>query len=188
MVDMSHNIFRSKIWGVINNLQHHDAYENLKNFHSDDQFFCHAEFGVGNLVPNYASFRSVGGDFTYGTNFAISGSSARNITGGWLPDEGFNVPFSLSLQMEWVERYKIHLMFYYFPSTSTPTIPLQKLPLQCIFYLHNLFLFHKIVRVNENKNIDQIDANICATFPRKKLLHGINEFDLAVSIITIFLM
>ena len=39
MVDMSHNIYRSKICGVINNLQHHDAYENLKNFRSDDQSF-----------------------------------------------------------------------------------------------------------------------------------------------------
>lgn len=76
--------------------------------------------------PNYAWLRSVAGDFAYGTNFAASGGSARSAT-KWKPYNGFNTPFSLDLQLEWVDRYMVHLFDYYLPVTSKPSAILHPL-------------------------------------------------------------
>lgn len=67
-------------------------------------------FGVRRR-PIYAVLRGTGGDFTYGTNFAVSGSSARN-NSYWTRDGGFYSPFSLDVQGEWKKRYQERLWFY----------------------------------------------------------------------------
>lgn len=69
-----------------------------------------AAFGVRRR-PIYAALRATGGDFTYGTNFAVSGSSARNTT-YWSRDGGFYTPFSLDVQVQWKKRYQERLWFY----------------------------------------------------------------------------
>lgn len=51
MTDTSHNIYRSNIWGVINNLQRHDAYEKLKNLVSDDSSFAMQSLELEILCP-----------------------------------------------------------------------------------------------------------------------------------------
>jgi hypothetical protein len=69
-----------------------------------------AAFGVRRR-PIYPVLRGTGSDFTYGTNFAASGSSARNVT-YWSKDSGFYTPFSLDVQMKWRSRYQERLWFY----------------------------------------------------------------------------
>jgi alpha-L-fucosidase len=80
-------------------------------------------FGVRRR-PIYPVLRGTGSDFTYGTNFAASGSSARNVT-YWSKDSGFYTPFSLDVQMKWRSRYQERLWFY---ENANPGIVVQKLP------------------------------------------------------------
>lgn len=91
--------------------------------------------------PNYAWLRSVAGDFAYGTNFAASGGSARNAT-KWKPFNGFNTPFSLNLQLEWLDRYMVHLFDFYLPVTSKPSAISHASTLHV--YALNLVLLQKI--------------------------------------------
>ncbi|KAG0601664.1 hypothetical protein M758_11G130200 [Ceratodon purpureus] len=70
------------------------------------------EFGFRG-TPNYPYLRSIAGVFEYGTNFASAGGSARNVT-GWKPDNGFNTPFSLNVQLQWFQRYKVRIEVYYY--------------------------------------------------------------------------
>ena len=51
MANMSHTIYRSKIWGVINKLQRHDAYETLKNLLSDVESFAMQNSELEILCP-----------------------------------------------------------------------------------------------------------------------------------------
>jgi alpha-L-fucosidase len=79
--------------------------------YSDGKLFIDfLAFGVRRR-PIYAVLRATGADYTYGTNFAASGSSARNNT-YWSPNGGFYTPFSLDVQVEWKKRYQERLWFY----------------------------------------------------------------------------
>lgn len=92
--------------------------------YSDGKLFIDfLAFGVRRR-PIYAFMRSTGGDFTYGTNFAVSGSSARNVT-YWNRDAGFYTPFSLDIQGQWKKRYQERLWFY---ENLNPGIVSQSLP------------------------------------------------------------
>jgi hypothetical protein len=75
-----------------------------------------AAFGVRRR-PIYAYLRAFAGDFTYGVNFATSGSTARNVS-TWDATAKFSTPFSLNFQIQWLRRYKVRLQFYY-TQTST---------------------------------------------------------------------
>jgi hypothetical protein len=100
--------------------------------------------------PNYAWLRSVAGDFAYGTNFAASGGSARNAT-KWKPFNGFNTPFSLNLQLEWLDRYMVHLFDFYLPVTSKPSA-ISSHPLS--MFTHLILSFYK-------KSIPSMDIFSC---------------------------
>lgn len=92
--------------------------------YSDGKLFIdYMAFGVRRR-PIYAMLRSTGGDFTYGTNFAASGSSARNTT-YWSRDGGFYTPFSLDIQAQWKKRYQERLWYY---ENMNPGIVSQSLP------------------------------------------------------------
>ncbi|KAG0575663.1 hypothetical protein KC19_5G021500 [Ceratodon purpureus] len=78
-------------------------------------------FGV-RLKPNYAILRSIAADFAYGANFAFAGATARNNT-EWRQMSGFNSPFSLNIQVSWLERYKVRLEFYYEQIAVNQTLP-----------------------------------------------------------------
>lgn len=67
-------------------------------------------FGVRRR-PIYASLRSVAPDLQYGVNFAASGATARTST-TWTKGAGFNTPFSLDVQLQWLQRYKVRLQLY----------------------------------------------------------------------------
>lgn len=70
-----------------------------------------AAFGIRRR-PNYAILRGTASDFTYGSNFATAGASARN-SSAWVKQTGFNTPFSLEVQLQWLVRYKVRLGYYY---------------------------------------------------------------------------
>ena len=70
-----------------------------------------AAFGIRRR-PNYAILRGTASDFTYGSNFATAGASARN-SSTWVKNAGFNTPFSLEVQLQWLVRYKVRLGYYY---------------------------------------------------------------------------
>jgi alpha-L-fucosidase len=84
-----------------------------------------AAFGV-QLRPIYPVLRGTGADFTYGTNFAAYGAPARSVK-VWRRDSGFNSPFSLDVQEQWYERYKVRVWFYEDPKLHTPGL-YQSLP------------------------------------------------------------
>ncbi|KAG0564188.1 hypothetical protein KC19_8G090500 [Ceratodon purpureus] len=83
-------------------------------------------FGVRRR-PIYPVLRGTGGDFTFGTNFAAYGAPARTVK-VWYKDDGFNVPFSLDVQHQWSERYKIRVWFYESPIFNPPGRLVQSLP------------------------------------------------------------
>ncbi|XP_024359742.1 GDSL esterase/lipase At4g01130 isoform X2 [Physcomitrium patens] len=86
-------------------------------------------FGMGRK-PNYAILRSIAADFTYGANFAVAGATARNNT-EWVQETGFSSPFSLNVQVSWLERYKVRLQFYYAQvelNSTTRGVVYQSLP------------------------------------------------------------
>ncbi|KAG0627096.1 hypothetical protein M758_2G173600 [Ceratodon purpureus] len=70
-------------------------------------------FGV-RQKPIYPVLRGTAGDFTFGTNFAASGAPARSVK-VWRKDAGFSTPFSLDVQQQWFERYKVRVWFYESP-------------------------------------------------------------------------
>lgn len=70
-----------------------------------------AAFGIRRR-PNYAILRGTASDFTYGSNFATAGATARN-SSAWVKKAGFNTPFSLEVQLQWLVRYKVRLEYYY---------------------------------------------------------------------------
>jgi alpha-L-fucosidase len=92
-----------------------------------------AAFGVRRR-PIYPVLRGTAGDFTYGTNFAAYGAPARTVK-VWYKDDPFSVPFSLDVQQQWYERYKIRLWFYespvYNPNGSKSHVPSHSPHLQC---------------------------------------------------------
>jgi len=81
-------------------------------------YLC-AAFGVFKR-PIYAVLRGTGGDFQYGTNFAASGGSARNVT-YWSSDGGFYTPFSLDVQGQWKKRYQERVWMAEIMSKGTST-------------------------------------------------------------------
>lgn len=76
-------------------------------------------FGVRRR-PIYPFLRSVGAPFNFGTNFAAYGGSARPVK-LWKKGSGFNSPFSLDVQLEWMHRYKIRVWFYENPTFNPPS-------------------------------------------------------------------
>lgn len=84
-----------------------------------------AAFGV-RLRPIYPVLRGTAGVFTFGTNFAAYGAPARRVK-VWRRDSGFNSPFSLDVQQQWYERYKVRLWFYEDPIFHSPGL-VQSLP------------------------------------------------------------
>jgi hypothetical protein len=76
-------------------------------------------FGVRRR-PIYPVLRGTGGDFTFGTNFAAYGGPARPVK-VWRRDSGFNSPFSLDVQLEWMHRYEIRVWFYENPKFNPPS-------------------------------------------------------------------
>jgi hypothetical protein len=64
--------------------------------------------------------RGTAGDFTFGTNFAAYGAPARTVK-VWYKDDDFSVPFSLDVQHQWSERYKIRVWFYESPVFNPPS-------------------------------------------------------------------
>lgn len=82
-----------------------------------------AAFG-GTLGPTYPWLRSTATNPQWGTNFGSAGATAVNQTDVWTPDSGFNTPFSLNIQLQWLKRYKVRLEYYYQqicePANSTP--------------------------------------------------------------------
>lgn len=80
-----------------------------------------AAFGVRRR-PIYPVLRGTGSDFSYGTNFACSGSSARNET-YWSKNSGFYTPFSLDVQMKWRSRYQERLWFYEYLNPGSESLP-----------------------------------------------------------------
>jgi hypothetical protein len=83
-------------------------------------------FGVRRR-PTYAALRGTAGDFTYGTNFAASGGPARPVK-VWNSDDKFSTPFSLEVQQQWFQRYKIRLWFYESPVYNPNGRLVQSLP------------------------------------------------------------
>jgi hypothetical protein len=83
-------------------------------------------FGVRRR-PNYAILRGTAGDFTYGSNFAAYGGSARPVK-VWNTGEKFTSPFSLDVQQQWFQRYKIRLWFYESPVYNPNGRLVQSLP------------------------------------------------------------
>ena len=82
-----------------------------QNFFLIFRFENFAAFGIRRR-PNYAILRGTASDFTYGSNFATAGASARN-SSTWVKNAGFNTPFSLEVQLQWLVRYKVRLGYYY---------------------------------------------------------------------------
>ncbi|CAK9220931.1 unnamed protein product [Sphagnum troendelagicum] len=78
-------------------------------------------FGVRRR-PIYAYLRAFAGDFTYGVNFATSGSTARNVS-TWDATAKFSTPFSLNFQIQWLRRYKVRLQFYYTQTRVNQSLP-----------------------------------------------------------------
>ncbi|CAM6067227.1 unnamed protein product [Sphagnum tenellum] len=78
-------------------------------------------FGVG-LSPIYAYLRGFAADFSNGVNFAASGATARSIT-TWDATAKFNSPFTLSTQLQWLQRYRVRLEFYYTQTRVTQVLP-----------------------------------------------------------------
>uniref|UniRef100_A0A7I4BN57 GDSL esterase/lipase n=1 Tax=Physcomitrium patens TaxID=3218 RepID=A0A7I4BN57_PHYPA len=81
-------------------------------------------FGVRRR-PIYPVLRGTSPDFRYGTNFAAVGGSARNVTLYSKASGPYYTPFSLDVQLQWFERYKIRLWFYEY---MNPGIVVQPLP------------------------------------------------------------
>jgi hypothetical protein len=93
--------------------------------------FCDGKLTVDFLAfgvrrrPIYPVLRGTSPDFRYGTNFAAVGGSARNVT-FWSKATGLHyTPFSLDVQLQWFDRYKVRLWFYEF---MNPGIVVQPLP------------------------------------------------------------
>ena len=86
------------------------AWRSLLNFFLF-RFGNFAAFGIRRR-PNYAILRGTASDFTYGSNFATAGATARN-SSAWVKKAGFNTPFSLEVQLQWLVRYKVRLEYYY---------------------------------------------------------------------------
>lgn len=76
---------------------------------------CCAAFGVRRR-PIYPVLRGTAGDFTYGTNFAAYGAPARTVKVWVKESDKFSSPFSLDVQQEWYERYKVRVWFYESPT------------------------------------------------------------------------
>jgi hypothetical protein len=76
-------------------------------------------FGVRRR-PIYPVLRGTGAPFTFGTNFAAYGGPARSVK-VWKRGSGFNSPFSLDVQLEWMHRYKIRVWFYENPKFNPPS-------------------------------------------------------------------
>ncbi|KAG0631128.1 hypothetical protein M758_1G229400 [Ceratodon purpureus] len=119
-------------------------------------------FGVRRR-PIYPVLRGTAGDFTYGTCFAAYGGPARTVK-VWIKDNGFNTPFSLDVQYQWYERYKIRVWFYESPVFNPPGRLNQSLPKLATFNeslftvwagYHDYFfsLYDKILTVAETPKI-----------------------------------
>lgn len=67
-------------------------------------------FGVRRR-PIYPVLRGISPDFTYGVSFAASGGTAR-ASSTWKRYAGFNSPFSLDVQFEWLERTKVRYSYH----------------------------------------------------------------------------
>lgn len=80
-------------------------------------------FGVRRR-PIYPVLRGISPDFTYGVSFAASGGTAR-ASSTWKRYAGFNSPFSLDVQFEWLERTKVRYSYY---ERQDPVIVVQSLP------------------------------------------------------------
>ncbi|KAG0619372.1 hypothetical protein M758_4G135000 [Ceratodon purpureus] len=81
-------------------------------------------FSLGSsLGPTYPWLRSTATNPQWGTNFAVAGATARNQTDLWVPDSGFNTPFSLNLQLQWLQRYKVRLDLYYQQTYVNQSLP-----------------------------------------------------------------
>lgn len=91
-----------------------------------ERVFGGAAFGIRRR-PNYAILRGTAGDFTYGSNFAAYGGSARPVK-VWNTGEKFTSPFSLDVQQQWFQRYKIRLWFYESPVYNPNGRLVQSLP------------------------------------------------------------
>lgn len=83
-------------------------------------------FGV-RLRPIYPVLRGTAGDFSSGTNFAAYGGPARSVK-VWRKDARFSSPFSLDVQQQWFERYKVRLWFYESPKFNPDHRIWQNLP------------------------------------------------------------
>jgi len=94
-----------------------------------------AAFGVRRR-PIYPVLRGTGADFTFGTNFAAYGAPARTVK-VWHKDSGFNTPFSLDVQLQWFNRYKIRVWFYESPVFNPPA---SKSLTFCGFFTLELFV------------------------------------------------
>lgn len=77
----------------------------------------------GTLGPTYPWFRSIATDLEFGTNFGCAGATAENQTEDWTPDSGFNTPFSLDIQLQWLRRYKVRLEYYYNQTWVNQSLP-----------------------------------------------------------------
>lgn len=71
-----------------------------------------AAFG-SSLGPSYPFLRSTATMPQFGSNFGAAGATAVNQTSEWIPNSGFNTPFSLNYQLQWLRRYKVRLDYYY---------------------------------------------------------------------------
>nr|PNR33395.1 hypothetical protein PHYPA_025339 [Physcomitrium patens] len=84
-----------------------DPYDVTFPMHAADRytdgkmFIDFLAFGV-RMRPNYAILRSTARDFTYGSNFAASGGSARPVK-VWNTGDKFSTPFSLDVQQQWFQ-------------------------------------------------------------------------------------
>nr|PNR55405.1 hypothetical protein PHYPA_006302 [Physcomitrium patens] len=75
------------------------------------------------LGPSYPFLRSTATMPQFGSNFGAAGATAVNQTSEWIPNSGFNTPFSLNYQLQWLRRYKVRLDYYYQQSYVNQSLP-----------------------------------------------------------------